>query len=379
MLVRVSMDDEPVTVNSAAFFQTFFDPIKYSVVPHLSDCSGGRGPNFVPYYISNVEKEAETVPVLSVHVNGTSTSYTRRTILDAAEAVIKDQLGLSSPVSLSATVDHAIFCVPSGLSGPMFYASAPLHSYWSMAKQSWCTNAMALQHELLHNLGLGHAGRRNDAISDDDDDDNDIKEYGDKTSLMGPTHRVNSSVPSRYRCLNGQNYYKLGWFADYTVEVNLVLTTNTLKQKTSAAINTTTLELQQSTPFLVGGSTAVELVSITEPHKCNRDQALIIKVLDLYLVYNRQSGYNRDTGVFPDRMTIVRETEDGIDSLLLAGLNNISPESGIFRYTTSISASTSGLQSNPIDVVVTIQICDHLHGNATHPYSRGDWFGRDAL
>jgi len=306
MLVQVSTEDEMVTVGDAAFADVVFASDQYSVASHLSECSGGYAPSLIPYNTTN--------PVMSVQVNGTSASHTRGSMLQAAKSAVEKELNLTA--SLSAIVDHAIFCVPNGLSGPSFFASGAVNGFWSMAKSSqWCTNTMALQHELLHNMGLGHAGQDED-------------EYGDETTLMGQTYRTTSPVAHRYRCLNGQNYWKLGWFSNHTISIS-------------------------TTPLIA--ATEIELVSIVDSSMIAEGQALVIKLLDLYLVYNRQKSYNRDTGEFPNMVTVVQETSDG-GTLLLAGLDYNSTESNVFQYEKG---------SNDMEGPLTIQICDRVEGNAT--------------
>jgi Gametolysin peptidase M11 len=311
LLVQVSTDDENTNVNDTAFESAFFANDAYSVASHWNDCSAGRAGPLVPYLTDGANT------VLSVLVEGTSASFTRTTLFLAAKAAVESKLNLTS--GLGAAVDHVVFCVPPGLSGPTFLASGAFNSFWIVANSTgWCTNAAVLQHELGHLYGLKHAGQ------------GDL-EYGDESSLMGQTYLTETKT-GWYRCFNGQNFWSLGWFADLAMEVSLPPNMYNI-----------------ATP----SSTKIVLATFVDVDKNTMGHAVVVKVLDLYLVYNRRKGYNADTGDFPDMVTIVRQL-DSLDSSLLAGLDD-STERNMFRY------DTGGA------LPLTIQVCDRLDGDATSP------------
>lgn len=304
LLVQVNTSDEVTNVDDMAFERAFFASDEYSVASHWNECSAGRAIPLVPYDTIN--------PVLSIRVEGTSASYNRTTLFLTAKAAVESKLGLGS--GLDAAVDHVVFCVPPGLAGPTFLASGAVGSFWIVAKPQACNDAAVLLHELGHLYSLKHAGQGDDA-------------YGDETSLMGHT-AATETKPVRYRCFNGQNLWKLQWFTDLSLEVSLPSSTDS------------------STP----SSTKVELATFMDVDKVKRDQAVVVKVLDLYLVYNRQKDYNTDTGDFPNMVTIVREL-DTLHSSLLAGLDD-SSDRNMFRY------DSGGART------LTIQICDRVGGDA---------------
>jgi Gametolysin peptidase M11 len=307
LLVKVSTNDEVTAVNDSDFIATVYSNTTYSVVTHLNECSSGRAPKLIPYQRNS---SLQLDSVLSVNLPGSSASYNRTTLFLAAKEDVEEQLQLNHGVGLGDAVDFVIFCVPSGLSGPTFLASGAFDSFWIVAKISACTNPTILLHELGHVYGLKHANQGN-------------VEYGDETSLMGL-----SSVSKGNRCFNGHNLWKLKWFQkDYATEV--VLNTETLPSAT------------------------LELATFLDVSKVSYgQQVVLVKVFDLYLVYNRQKLYNRDTGDFPDMVTIVRELETQ-DSDLLAGLNE-NRGNDIFRYRRKDEQS------------VTIQICKRLDGDETN-------------
>lgn len=306
LLVQVSTNDEGTNIEDTAFVDAFFANDTYSVATHWSDCSAGRALSLVLYDVTN--------PVVTVRVVGQSASYNRTTLFLEAKTAVESKLALTS--SLASVVDHVVFCVPSGLSGPTFLASGAFDSYWMVAKPQACTDPAVLFHELGHLYALKHAGQ------------GDLP-YGDETSLMGQTV-ASATKPVKYRCFNGQNFWKLGWFADLSVEI-------------------IPLESSGTRPSAI----KLELASYLDVSKVPQGLTVVVKVLDLFLVYNRRSDYNVDTGDFPNMVTVVRELDDQ-NSSLLAGLDD-SSASSVFRY------DTGG--SHPL----TIQICDRIYGDALSP------------
>jgi hypothetical protein len=301
----VSTDDEvvPDKVDPSDFYDTFFSETEYSVSSQYSSCSAGQ---FVlePY---DVEQ-----PVVQIRLNGrTAASYTRGSIFAAANEALEDMYSVSN---VGHIADHAIFCLPAGLSGPPFRATSAVNGFWTAANStSWCTNPAVLMHELGHHLGLGHAGERED-------------EYGDESSIMGQTY-LSDDTSGNQRCFNGQNLWHLGWFQERAIEIF---------------------------PFVKSPQTT-ELATYIDFTETVDGQAVVIKVADFYLVYNRKKSYNSQTGDFPDMVTIVQQV-DGLHSSLLTGLDDTEENS---LFTKSMGPGLPDL---------TIQIC----GKRTN----GTWVGK---
>jgi Gametolysin peptidase M11 len=301
LLVTVSTVDERVLIDENNFISAVYSDTTYSVASQLKACSSGRAPTFVPYH-KNGTFGAE---ILNVELPFPAAVYNRSSIVLAAITSVERQLRIDE--DLSEVVNFVIFCVPTGLSGPTFLASSALNSFWIVARPSACTNPSILLHEFGHLYGLKHARQG-------------VEEYGDETSIMGLTSS------KRNRCFNGYNFWKLGWFNnDFAKEV--------------------TIPSNPAISVIVKLATFVDLSSL-QPE---RDWIVLLKVNDLYVVYNRQKMFNNETGEYPNKVTIVREL-DTEESTLVAGLTE-KYGSNVYRFTSNESQR------------VTIQVCDHIYEN----------------
>ena len=306
LLVKVSTADEEIVVNDKHFISAVYSDSTYSVNKQLDTCSSHRAPTLVPYQ-SNSTTVAE---VIKVRLLDDSSTYNRTSIVSTAIESVKYQLGLDESIRLGDFVDFVVFCVPTGLSGPSFLATGAYDSFWAVAKPSACTNSGILLHEFGHLLGLKHARQDED-------------EYGDESSVMGRTTNAQN------RCFNGYNFWKLGWFNnDYGREI------------ATSSVSQFPIKL-----------TLAAFVDVSKLQSKQQEEVVVLKVDDLYLVYNRRKGYNNETGELPDMVTVVRAL-DTEESDLVIGLNE-TKGSNAYRYTNNKSQ------------LVTIQTCSRHHGNAT--------------
>ena len=306
ILVKVSTADEEIVVDDNEFISAVYSNMTYSVNKQLDACSSHRSPKFVPYR----DNERSAAEVVQVHLPENSATYNRTSIVLAAIEKVKDQLGLEESIQLGNFVDFVVFCVPTGLAGPIFLASGAYNSFWVVAKPSACTNPRILLHEFGHMLGLKHARQADD-------------EYGDETSVMGRTSNAQN------RCFNGYNFWKLQWFHnDHVREIK------------------TSLDLQL--PIKIALAAFVDASKLLSKHE---QSVVVLKIDDYYLVYNRRKGYNDETGELPDMVTIVQalNTEE---SELVIGLNE-TEGSNVYRYTNNASQ------------LVTIQTCNRHYGDTT--------------
>jgi len=153
--------------------------------------------------------------------------------------------------------DHIMYCLPTGLKG---IAVAPLGANWSAYHGGWCTSPEALMHEVGHNFGLKHAMWKGD-------------EYGDTSGVMGA-----SSNDQPLKCFNAFDSSMLGWYPEAKIDPN-------------------------SESYWSG-----VLTSIADYGMASGSRTVILKLGKYhYLLYNRATGINQDTGAFRDRVTIVRE------------------------------------------------------------------------
>jgi hypothetical protein len=128
-----------------------------------------------------------------------------------------------------------------------------------------------------HNLGLGHAGKGDNA-------------YADGTSLMGYSE-VRADGPSK--CFNGYNFWLLGWYPNHRIDLDALALTESVR---------------------------VEIAAFTDFGVIGKNEVIIAKAGGLYLTYNRAETFNRETGDFLDTVTITKRV-DGIHTKLLAGLS----------------------------------------------------------
>jgi hypothetical protein len=308
LLIKVSTADEELVVDDNKFIAAVYSNKTYSVTSHLRQCSSSRAPLLVPYQ-GNV---SGVTGIMKVNLLDSSASYNRTTIVQAAIDDVVHQLKIDSNLGLRNILDFVIFCVPNGISGPSFLASGAYNSFWIIAKPAVCTNANVLLHEFGHVYGLKHARQGSE-------------EYGDETSIMGITS------DAQYRCFNGYNFWKLGWFNhDYATEVTAPVTNG--------------LSIKVDLATFVDVSKLISERTVEHP-------VVLVKIYDLYLVYNRRKGFNNETGEYPNMVTVVRAL-DTEESNLLAGLNETNGNN-IYRYVNNNSEH------------VTIQICERIKGNAT--------------
>jgi hypothetical protein len=228
-------------------------------------CSAGQA-RFVPFDVDNVVKE--------VRVSGISSAFTGRSLLVAANIATQTLLGVES---LPDVADHVVFCMPPGTSGEKYLAAAALNSWYAVASDRWCAQPNAIIHEIGHNLGLGHAGKGDNA-------------YADGTSLMGYSE-VRADGPSK--CFNGYNFWLLGWYPNHRIDLDALALTESVR---------------------------VEIAAFTDFGVIGKNEVIIAKAGGLYLTYNRAETFNRETEDFLDTVTITKRV-DGIHTKLLAGLS----------------------------------------------------------
>jgi len=124
-------------------------------------------------------------------------------------------------------------------------------------------------------------------------------------------------IHSPQKCFNGQNFYHLGWFSDRATDLRV--------------------------PSLLVAPEFVEIAAFVDYGKLNNDdQVVLVRVEDIYLLFNRAKGMNKDTAEKRDQLTIVQEIFKGTE--LLAGLD-------------SASSIFSLMLDTYYDRLLTIQVC----------------------
>jgi hypothetical protein len=126
-----------------------------------------------------------------------------------------------------------------------------------------------------HGLGLFHASEG-------------VDRYTDFTGYMGAGY---AAVRWPEKCFNGQNNWHLGWYSDRATEVDLT-----------------------------AGVQLFKVVSFVQYDRIsNDDDYVLLKLNDLYMQFNVDKGFNRDTGEKKNQLTVVQG--DMGDTNLIAGLD----------------------------------------------------------
>ena len=159
---------------------------------------------------------------------------------------------------VSDLADRIMFVAPPGTGK---WSAFAVRNHWrSVYNDNWVTSLSATMHELGHGFGLPDAN----ALG--------IK-YKDTTGYMGHSDPTNYNWPRR--CYNGRNSYALGWYADKTVELT-----------------------GEQNPKLIDLATIIDYEKAT---------TVLVKVKNMFLMYNRATAFNQHTGDWGDSLTI---TED---------------------------------------------------------------------
>ena len=166
--------------------------------------------------------------------------------------------------SVSEIADRIMFVAPPGTGKWSAYA---VRNHWrSVYNDKWVTSLSATMHELGHTFGLGHAN----ALG---------KKYKDTTGYMGHSDPSNYNWPRR--CYNGRNSYALGWYADKTIELN-----------------------GDESPHLIDLATIVDYEKAT---------TVLVKVKNMFLMYNRATTFNQNTGEWGDSLTVTEDVNGTSD------------------------------------------------------------------
>jgi hypothetical protein len=100
-----------------------------------------------------------------------------------------------------------------------------------------------------------------------------------------------SSREGPHKCFNGQNIWHFGWFSDRTISVD---------------------------PFQ--GVQLVELAPFVDYDRTYSNQAVLVSIFDIHLVYNRAKGFNSETSEYGNTVTVTQEKTE-INSALLGALD----------------------------------------------------------
>jgi hypothetical protein len=125
MVFRVTTDDATPEIGASEIEEGMFSATKFSFASQYDKCSFGQL-SFVPH--------DSITPVTELYVPGAVSSFTDRTILNAATRRVAEIYG----EDIWASTDHAVFCMPDGTSGKGYIAYSGVGSFFSVYHNLRC-------------------------------------------------------------------------------------------------------------------------------------------------------------------------------------------------------------------------------------------------
>jgi hypothetical protein len=159
-----------------------------------------------------------------------------------------------------------------------------------VVNQDYCQSTTTLSHEIAHNLGFQHSGRK--LVG------NRFDQYRDQTGLMGFSDGADDSN----MCFNAPKSYQTGWYESRDV----TLVSNSMFTHT------------------IGNPWTADLVGVAEYGVASGDQKVTIKLdhasAPHYIGFNRKTGITADTRGPADKVVVSTQNEDD-QSWLVAALD----------------------------------------------------------
>jgi len=199
--------------------------------------------------------------------------------------------------------DHVLFCLPQGMNNE-FIAFALLNDNLSYYSDPWCTMLSATMHEVGHNLGARHSGELGE------------EEYDDKSCTMGIGYGI---VNGPKKCFNGQKLWFFDWFPDqkFSITPNILPWTGNLAAFVDADLN--------------------------------RSLPVVIRVDNLYLVYNRATKHNIEVNEKGDLVTVVKAESPSSPSWMIKGLSSEAYHPHALNHEVQFTFGTTSY--------ITIEVC----------------------
>jgi len=183
------------------------------------------------------------------------------------------------------SADFILFVSPDGYDWGGAAAHATLGGRHSAFNNDEILNPFVVGHELGHNLGLHHS-------SDQKNFGETGKEYGDHTCLMGNGYGsddIRKDFDENTHCFNNAKNWQLGWYANRRVEYS----------------------------HSIGSIQTFDLVGLGDYALSDETQAVVLKVGNYYIGFNRISGVSSDVQEYQDLVTIQTvDVRSGISNLV---------------------------------------------------------------
>jgi hypothetical protein len=125
MVFRITTDDASPEIGATEIEERMFSTTEFSMASQFDKCSFGQL-SFVPH--------DSLTPVTELYVPGAVSSFTERTILNAATRQVAAIYG----EDIWERADHAVFCMPDGTSGKGYIAYSGVGSFFSVFHNLRC-------------------------------------------------------------------------------------------------------------------------------------------------------------------------------------------------------------------------------------------------
>lgn len=280
-----------------------------SVVSQISDCSF-RKLRLEPAIGQNIKDGVGEINI-TLSVNNTEVTELENTL--TMETIAK-----FGPIVKN--FDHVIYCIPYGTSRKNFDKEWMGYSYlnsWRSYHNDRFMTTSSIIHELGHNWNFHHSG--------------DVStEYGDTTGYMGMS---SYEISGPQKCFNGNKNWILGWYKDKSIEIDF-----------------STRQANNNDPMPWSG----HIYAFTDYAEVKEGSAVVIKVGEYYLQYNRAKSFNIGTEEYPDQVTVVHNPGDStFPSKLIASLSTV-PGSG----DRIVTIESNWMDTNAFLVIEACQVVD---------------------
>merc|ERR1712226_39401 len=177
--------------------------------------------------------------------------------------------------------DLVMICQPPGTykgssdnTGWLAYAWVDYHI--SVYNDYWCNSVSAQMHEIGHNLGLLHSGKKGGV------------EYADTSGMMGYSYNYDD-IPAM--CFNSAKSYQLGWYPEQMLSVNPLALPGGSQQYTLNGV----VDYGDSDGY----------VTIRLEYEGDKQDGI-----DYYIGFNRQTDFNFQTQTGGNQVQIVEKVSD---------------------------------------------------------------------
>jgi hypothetical protein len=197
---------------------------------------------------------------------------------------------------------HIMYCLPRGMLKGEFIALAGNNDNVSFFSDPWCGSMSSTMHEIGHNMGMGKYAVRLCFIVRDPTLQQSLTcflhaahsgelgqgEYDDATCIMGSSHPFSDGA---HKCFNGQKMWAFNWWPNKKKIVNPIA----------------------NGPWKGHLAAFVDVRSTSMP--------VVLRVGNLYLVFNRAKTHNAEAHEKANMVTIVNAPTSSSNSLMRAGIN----------------------------------------------------------